>query len=77
MYLQKTLLYDIDNIWSGHRNMFMPSHREESEAVKLLTKLDLNPENIIHIIQNCHIDLDVADSRGNTRLMISSVIFHT
>jgi len=53
----------------------MSSSSHEFEAVKFLTKLDLNPENIQHIIRNYDIDLDVADSRGNTRLMISSVIF--
>lgn len=53
----------------------MPSRNHELEAVMFLTKLDLNPENILHIIQNYDVDLDVADSRGNTRLMISSVIF--
>jgi len=56
--------------------MFMPSHSHELEAVKLLTKLDINPENIQHIIQKNDVDLDVADSLGNTRLMISSVIFY-
>lgn len=56
--------------------MFMPSHSQELEAVKLLTKLDINPENIQNIIQKYDIDLDVADSLGNTRLMISSVIFY-
>jgi len=57
--------------------MFMPSHSHELEAVKLLTKLDINTENIHHTIQKYDIDLDVADSLGNTRLMISSVIFYT
>lgn len=56
--------------------MFMPSHSHELEAVKLLTKLDINSENIQHTIQKYDIDLDVADSLGNTRLMISSVIFY-
>ncbi|XP_060874208.1 uncharacterized protein LOC132947957 [Metopolophium dirhodum] len=69
---EKTLLYDIDDIWNGKRNMFMPSHSHELEAVKLLTKLDINSENIQHTIQKYDIDLDVADSLGNTRLMISS-----
>jgi len=56
--------------------MFMPSHSHELEAVKFLTKLDINSENIQHTIQKYDIDLDVADSLGNTRLMISSVIFY-
>jgi len=54
----------------------MPSHSHELEAVKLLTKLDIDPENIQNIIQKYDIDLDVADSLGNTRLMISSVIVY-
>jgi len=54
----------------------MPSHIHELEAVKLLTKLDINSEDIQHTIQKYDIDLDVADSLGNTRLMISSVIFY-
>jgi len=53
----------------------MSSSSHELEAVKFLTKLDLNPESIQLIILNYNVDLDVADSRGNTRLMISSVIF--
>ncbi|XP_050058869.1 uncharacterized protein LOC114131004 [Aphis gossypii] len=69
---EKILLYDIDDIWSGKRNRFMSSSSHELEAVKFLTKLDLNPESIQLIIRNYNIDLDVADSRGNTRLMISS-----
>ena len=56
--------------------MFMPSRGHELEAVKLLAKLDLNSENIQYTIQKYDIDLDIADSRGNTRLMISSVIFY-
>lgn len=76
MYFQKTLLYDVDDVWKGKRNMFMPSHRHELKAVKLLTKLDINSENIQHTVQKYDIDLDVADSLGNTRLMISSVIFY-
>lgn len=54
----------------------MPSHSHELEAVKLLSKLDISPENIQYTIQKHNIDLDVADSQGNTRLMISSVIFY-
>ncbi|XP_022179127.1 uncharacterized protein LOC111039801 [Myzus persicae] len=69
---EKTLLYNIDDVWNGKRNMFMPSHSHELEAVKLLSKLDISPENIQYTIQKHNIDLDVADSQGNTRLMISS-----
>lgn len=55
----------------------MSYHNHESAAVKLLSTLDLTPDNIQHLVQNHDIDLDVADSRGNTRLMISSVMVFT
>lgn len=67
------MLYDIDNIWSGRRNMFMSSDSQESAAVQLLTKLDLSLDKIQNLVKNYDIDSDVADSRGNTRLMISAV----
>lgn len=53
----------------------MPSQSQESRIVHLLSKLDLSPEDIIHLIGHYNVDSDVADSRGNTRLMISSVLF--
>lgn len=67
------MLYDVNNIWSGKRNMFKPSNNQELAAVKLLSQLDLSSNDIRNLIKNDDIDLDVADSRGNTRLMISSV----
>lgn len=52
----------------------MPSLSQETWAVHLLSKLDLSPENIKNLIAHYNVDSDVADSRGNTRLMISSVL---
>lgn len=54
--------------------MFTSSHSQELAAVQMLDKLDLSPANILKFVKNNDIDLDVADSKGNTRLMISSVI---
>lgn len=51
----------------------MPSHSQELAAVKLLCKLDLSPNDIRYLVKHDNIDMDVADSRGNTRLMISCV----
>lgn len=53
----------------------MPSQSQESGAIHLLSKLDLSPENIMNLITNYNIDSDIADSQGNTRLMISSVLY--
>lgn len=53
----------------------MPSQSQELGVVHLLSKLDLSPEKIINLISHYNIDSDAADSRGNTRLMISSVLF--
>jgi len=53
--------------------MFMPSNNQELAAVKLLSKLDMSTDDIQDLLKNDDIDVDVADSRGNTRLMISSV----
>lgn len=64
----------MDNIWNGKRDMFMSSCGQELAAVRLLSNFDLNPENIQNLVKSHDVDLDVADSRGNTRLMISSVL---
>jgi len=53
--------------------MFISSQNQEFIAEQLLSKLDLSLEDIQNHIKNYDIDPDVADSRGNTRLMISSV----
>lgn len=70
------MLFDLGDIWNGKRQIFMRSYSQELAATNLLSRLDLSPDNIINIFTNYDIDLDVADSRGNTRLMIASVIFH-
>jgi len=51
----------------------MPCQNQELASVQLLSKLDLSPNDIRNLVKDNDIDLDVADSRGNTRLMISSV----
>lgn len=72
--MKKTLLYDLENIWNEKRQVFMSSYNQELAATHLLCKLDLSTDQIQNLFKKCGIDLDVADSRGNTRLMISSVI---
>jgi hypothetical protein len=52
----------------------MSTHHQELAAVQMLTKLNLTPANILDLVKNYDIDLDVSDSKGNTRLMISSVM---
>lgn len=52
----------------------MPSLSQESGIVRLLSELDLSPDNVKNLISNYNIDSDAADSQGNTRLMISSVL---
>lgn len=51
-----------------------PHLSQESVAVNLLSKFDLCAGEIQNLIQNYNVDVDIADSRGNTRLMISCVI---
>lgn len=68
-------MYDVHNIWNGKRNMFMPSHDQELAALNLLSKLQLSLDSVQSIFKDSEIDSDIADSRGNTRLMISSVIY--
>lgn len=51
-----------------------PHCSQESVAVNLLSKFDLCAGEIQNLIQNYNVDVDIADSRGNTRLMMSSVI---
>lgn len=53
--------------------MFMSCIGQEMAAVQLLSTLELSPENIINLVKTYDLDTDVADSQGNTRLMISSV----
>lgn len=52
----------------------MSPHSQELAAVKMLNTLDLTPSNFHNFVQDNDVDLDVADSKGNTRLMISSVM---
>ncbi|XP_050436115.1 uncharacterized protein LOC126842927 isoform X2 [Adelges cooleyi] len=70
-FAEESIFITMNDLWEGKRDVFGSPGDQELAANYLLTELDLSPDHVQNHILDSNIEVDVADFRGNTRLMIA------
>ncbi|XP_050536364.1 uncharacterized protein LOC126902801 [Daktulosphaira vitifoliae] len=70
-FAESHLLFNVNDLWEGKRSAFAPPSHQELASIRLLTELDLSPDDLRTHIVKSNIEVDVADGLGNTRFMIA------